>query len=42
MSFNRIYGLFLRHFFLITQSFPRIIDLNILASNSNHFMGIYI
>ena len=27
MSFNRIYGLFLRHFFLITQSFPRIIDL---------------
>ena len=27
MSFNRIYGLFLRHFFLITQSFPRILDL---------------
>ena len=27
MSFNRIYGLFLRHFFLISQSFPRIIDL---------------
>ena len=27
MNFNRIYGLFLRHFFLITQSFPRIIDL---------------
>jgi ABC-2 type transport system permease protein len=27
MSFSRIYGLFLRHFFLITQSFPRIIDL---------------
>ena len=27
MSFNRVYGLFLRHFFLITQSFPRIIDL---------------
>ena len=27
MSFNRIYGLFLRHFFLITQSFPRVIDL---------------
>ena len=27
MSFNRIYGLFLRHFYLITQSFPRIIDL---------------
>jgi len=27
VSFNRIYGLFLRHFFLITQSFPRIIDL---------------
>ena len=27
MSLNRIYGLFLRHFFLITQSFPRILDL---------------
>jgi ABC-2 type transport system permease protein len=27
MNFNRIYGLFLRHFFLITQSFPRILDL---------------
>ena len=27
MNFSRIYGLFLRHFFLITQSFPRILDL---------------
>jgi ABC-2 type transport system permease protein len=27
VNFNRIYGLFLRHFFLITQSFPRILDL---------------
>jgi len=27
MNFNRIYGLFLRHFFLITQSFPRVLDL---------------
>ena len=27
MSFSRIYGLFLRHFFLITQSFPRILVL---------------
>ena len=27
MSLSRIYGLFLRHFFLITQSFPRILDL---------------
>tara|TARA_A100000164_G_C21895259_1_gene767548 strand:+ start:1032 stop:1823 length:792 start_codon:yes stop_codon:yes gene_type:complete len=27
MSFDRIYGLFLRHFFLITRSFPRILDL---------------
>ena len=27
MSFNRIYGLFLRHFFLIRGSFPRILDL---------------
>ncbi len=27
MNFNRIYGLFLRHFFLIAQSFPRILDL---------------
>ena len=27
MSFARIYGLFLRHFYLITRSFPRILDL---------------
>ena len=27
MSFNRIYGLFLRHFFLIKGSLPRILDL---------------
>ena len=27
MNFNRIYGLFLRHFFLIKGSFPRILDL---------------
>ena len=27
MSFNRMYGLFLRHFFLIRGSFPRILDL---------------
>ena len=27
MNFSRIYGLFLRHFFLITQSFPRVLDL---------------
>ncbi len=27
MNLSRIYGLFLRHFFLITQSFPRILDL---------------
>ena len=27
MSLIRIYGLFLRHFFLITRSFPRILDL---------------
>ncbi len=27
MSFTRIYGLFLRHFYLITRSFPRILDL---------------
>ena len=27
MNFNRMYGLFLRHFFLITRSFPRILDL---------------
>jgi len=27
MSINRIYGLFLRHFFLIKGSFPRILDL---------------
>ena len=27
MNFNRMYGLFLRHFFLIRSSFPRILDL---------------
>ena len=27
MSLTRIYGLFLRHFYLITRSFPRILDL---------------
>ena len=27
MSFNRIYGLFLRHFYLIKSSLPRILDL---------------
>ena len=27
MSFTRIYGLFLRHFYLITRSFPRVLDL---------------
>ena len=27
MSFIKIYGLFLRHFYLITRSFPRILDL---------------
>ena len=27
MSITRIYGLFLRHFYLITRSFPRILDL---------------
>ena len=27
MDFGRMYGLFLRHFFLITRSFPRILDL---------------
>ena len=27
MNFNRMYGLFLRHFYLITRSFPRILDL---------------
>ena len=27
MNLTRIYGLFLRHFYLITRSFPRILDL---------------
>ena len=27
MSIVRIYGLFLRHFYLITRSFPRVLDL---------------
>jgi len=27
MNFTKMYGLFLRHFFLITRSFPRILDL---------------
>ena len=39
-EFNRMYGLFLRHFFLITQSFPRILDLNILACQSKLLCGV--
>ncbi len=27
MNFNKMYGLFLRHYYLITRSFPRILDL---------------
>ena len=27
MSLTRMYGLFLRHFYLITRSFPRVLDL---------------
>ena len=27
MNLTRIYGLFLRHFYLISRSFPRILDL---------------
>ncbi len=27
MNINRMYGLFLRHFYLITRSFPRVLDL---------------
>ena len=27
MNFSKMYGLFLRHFFLITRSFPRVLDL---------------
>ncbi len=27
MNFSKIYGLFLRHFYLITRSFPRVLDL---------------
>ena len=27
MNFNKMYGLFLRHYFLITRSFPRVLDL---------------
>ena len=27
MNLTRVYGLFLRHFYLITRSFPRILDL---------------
>ena len=27
MNLNRMYGLFLRHFYLITRSFPRVLDL---------------
>ena len=27
MNFSRMYGLFLRHFYLIKGSFPRILDL---------------
>ena len=42
MNFNKIYALGLRHLYLIMNSFPRVLDLNLLANCSNFFMGIYI
>ena len=41
MNLTRIYGLFLRHFYLITRSFPRILDLVYLLNNLN-FISPYI
>ena len=41
MKFHRIYALSLRHLYLIKGSFPRILDLPLLANNSNNSLGIY-
>ena len=42
MNLGRMYGLFLRHFFLITRSFPRILDLIYWPSIQIILMGIYL
>ena len=41
MNLTRIYGLFLRHFYLITRSFPRILDLIYWPSIQITLMGFY-
>ena len=41
MSFIRIYGLFLRHFLFNYQIFSKNFRFNLLAINSNNFVGIY-
>ena len=39
MNFNKIYAFGLRHLYLIMNSFPRVLDLNLLAYSSNFFWG---
>ena len=41
INFTRIKGLFMRHFYLIRSSVPRIIDL-FIGHNPNNIVGIYI
>ncbi len=33
MNFNKMYGLFLRHFYLIKSSFPRVLNFVSLSDN---------
>ena len=40
MNWNKVYGLSLRHFYLIKSSFPRILRFNLLAKYSDIFVGV--
>ena len=42
MNWYKIYGLSLRHFYLIKSSFPRILRFNLLAKYSDLSLGLYI
>ena len=41
MKFHRIYALSIRHLYVIKGSFPRILESDLLANNSNNSLGIY-
>ena len=42
MNLIRIYGLFLRHYYLITRSFPRILDLIYWPTIQITLWGLYL